>query len=279
MNKHIPHIKIPNIIALTAVTGLLVIAGNIAHAQTTDPLLTDSVDQSVFPQITAQPVDQTVLVGANVVLSVQANNADGYQWLCNGVPLEGQTNSTLVIQNAGISDAGLYSCAVSLGTEAVPTRAASVSVETTANATAVDTTAASTPAASDLAASATTPGTIAASLPGGGPIVVFGGPLAGGGTQSPCPGNYAGYVNYTKTISQGWGWTPAANTTTFTAANGGGVTGTSVTYLGEYGDTGCGRTTVTIPNPPPSPAYRFTIFFPKTVPTTNYPIVLTGFNP
>jgi|GEM_PF-1050383 hypothetical protein len=274
MNKHIPHIKIPNIIALTAVTGLLVIAGNIAHAQTTDLLLTDSVDQSVFPQITAQPVDQTVLVGANVVLSVQANNADGYQWLFNGVPLDGQTNSTLVIQSAGISDAGLYSCAVSLGTEAVPTRAASVEVETTANATAVD-----TPAASALAASATTSGAIAASLPGGVPIIVSGLPISGGGTQNPCPGNYAGYVNYTKTISQGWGWTPAANTTTFTAANGGGVTGTSVSYLGEYGDSGCGQTTVTIPYPPPSPAYRFTIFFPKTVPTTNYPIVLTGFNP
>jgi hypothetical protein len=249
MNKHISHIKIPHIITLAAISGLIVIAGNIAQAQTTDPLLTDSVDQSAFPQITAQPVDQTVLVGANVVLSVQANNADGYQWLFNGAAIEGQTNSTLTLENVGVNDAGSYSCNVSLsGGDSVPTRAASLDV-------------------------------VASSEIGGGIIAVFGLPISGGGTISPCPGNYGGYVNYTKTISQGWGWTPATNTTTFKAANGGGVTGTSVSYFGEYGDSGCGQTTVTIPNPPPSPAYRFTIFFPKTVPTTNYPIVLTGFNP
>ena len=117
----------------------------------------------------------------------------------------------------------------------------------------------------------------AASLPGGGPIIVFGAPIAGGGTQSPCPGNYAGYVSYTKTISQGWGWAPAG--TVHTASDGGGRTDTTIVYLGLYGDTGCNQTSVTIPNPPSSPAYRFAIYFLKTVPTTNYPIVLTGFNP
>jgi len=279
MNKHIPHIKIPHIVTLAAITGFFVIAGNTAYTQTTDSLLTDSVDQSAFPQITAQPVDQTVFVRANVVLSVQANNADGYQWLRNGVPLDGQTNSTLVIQSAGISDVGLYSCAVSLGTEAVPTRAASVNVETTANATAVGTTAASTTAASALAASATTSGAIAASLPGGGPITVFGTPLLSGGSQSSCPGPYAGYVAYTKTVSKGWGWAPISGATTLKAADGSGRTDTKVEYFGAYGDTGCAQTTVTIPYPPFSPVYQFCIYFASNVPTTNYPIVLTGFNP
>ena len=31
-------------------------------------------------------------------------------------------------------------------------------------------------------------------------------------------------------------------------------------------------------NPPFSPLYRFAIYFPNNVLTTNYPIILTGFN-
>ena len=135
MNKYLPHI-----VTLAAITGFFAIAGNNAYTQTTDPLLADSVDQSEFPQITAQPVDQVVPIGGNVVLSVQANNADGYQWLCNGVLLDGQTNNALVIQSAGISDVGLYSCEVFNGGEMVPTRTASVEVETTAGATVANTT-------------------------------------------------------------------------------------------------------------------------------------------
>lgn len=256
MKKHIPYI-----ITLTAITGWIVIAGNRAQAQTTDSLLTDSVDQSEFPQVIAQPTDQVVLTGSNVVLSVQAANADAYQWLRNGTPIDGQTNSSLVIEQVVIEDAGSYSCDVSKdGGEAVPTRSAAVSVETTA--------------------SATTASVSGASVTGGGPIIVYGLPKVGGGSQGNCPGSYAGYINYTKTISQGWGWAPSTNTTTvFTAADGGGRTDTKIIYLGKYGDTGCDETPVTIPNPPPSPRYRFTIFFPNNVPTTNYPIILTGFNP
>lgn len=244
MNKHIPHIKIPNIIALTAVTGLLVIAGNIAHAQTTDAL-----DQSEFPTIMAQPVDQCVPLGSNATFTVQAINGDSYQWQSSGVDIEGQTNSTLTLENVGVSDAGFYSCNVSQsGGDPVPTRAASLDVVT--------------PAAV-----------------GGDPIVVSGGPVVSNGTQGTCPGKYAGYVNYTKTVSQGWGWTPSTNTTIFTAADGGGRTDTSVVYVGRNLDSGCNKTSVTIPNPPYSPSYRFSIYFPKNVPTTNYPIILTGFNP
>jgi hypothetical protein len=240
MKTHIPHI-----ITLAATTGLLAIAVNTARAQSAD-----SLDQSEFPTITAQPTDQAVTVGSNAVLSVQAINSDNYQWQSNGVAIDGQTNSTLTIQNVGVSSAGSYSCNVSKsGGDPVPTRAASLNVVMTS------------------------------SVVSGQPIVVFGFPKASNGMQGTCPGKYAGYINYTKTISQGWGWAPSTNTTTtFTASDGSGRTDTVVTYLGEYGDTGCNQTTVTIPNPPYSPVYRFTIFFPNNVPTTNYPIVLTGFN-
>ena len=253
--------RILHIVSLATITGFLAIAPNINRAQTTDPLLADPVDQAQFPVITAQPVDQAVIAGSNAVLSVQAVYADSYQWQSNGVDMVGQTNTTLFLQNIGVNNAGAYSCNVSQsGGDPVPTRTASVLVETAANATA--------------AGSVTANGII-----GGGPIVVAGLPRPGPGTQGACPGSYVGYVNYTKTISQGWGWTPVSGTTVLTASDGGGRTDTIVTYLGKYGDTGCGQTTVTIPYPAYSPAYRFTIFFPSNVPTTNYPIVLNGFNP
>jgi len=245
MNKHILHI-----VSLAAITGWIAVAGSIAHAQTTDPLLTDPIDQSGFPIIFAQPTDQAVAVGSNAVLSVQAVNADSYQWQSNGVAIEGQTNSTLTVENVGVDNAASFSCNVSQnGGDAVPTRAASLNV-------------------------------MALSGFVGDPIVVFGLPKVSNGAQGTCPGNYAGYINYTKTASQGWGWAPSTNTTTiFTASDGGGRTDTTIVYLGKRTDNGCNQTSITIPNPPVSTAYRFTIYFPNNVPTTNYPIVLTGFNP
>jgi hypothetical protein len=266
MKKHISHI-----IALATITGFFALAPNTTYAQTTDPLLTDPVDQSGFPQITAQPVDQTVPIGANVVLSVQAINADGYQWLCNGIPLDGQTNSALVIPNAGINDVGLYSCEVFNGGEMVPTRTASVEVETAASAATARKT-----SASALTANTTGGGMMAAGMPAGGPIVVFGTPLLSGGSQSSCPGHYAGYVYYSKPYSQGWGWTPTGTVHTVTDTN---RTDTKIQYVGLYGDSGCAQTTISIPNPTFSPAYQFCIYFTNNVPTNAYPMVLmTGFN-
>jgi hypothetical protein len=242
MNSQAPYIKIPRLIALAIITGFA-IAQNSLQAQTDN-----SIDQSQFPQVTAQPVDQAVPVGSNVVISVQATNADGYQWLRNGIPMDGQTNSSITIQNAGTNDVGLYSCNVSQSSGgAVPTRAATLIVMKASN------------------------------LLGGGPITVFGTPLLGGGSQGSCPGPYAGFVTYTKTISQGWGWSPTG--TTHTVADGSGRTDTKIQYLGLYGDNGCNQTTVTIPNPTYSPVYIFAIYFTNNVPTNPYPITLTGFNP
>ncbi len=112
----------------------------------------------------------------------------------------------------------------------------------------------------------------------GPPITVFGGPVASSGTQGTCPGAYAGYVIYTKSLPA-WGWSISTNTTTFTAADGGGRTDTKIVYNGKNFDSGCALTNVTIPNPPASQKYRFAIYFPSNVPTTNYPIILTGFDP
>lgn len=266
--------RVPYIVSLATVAGLLAVAPNIIQAQTTDPLLANSADQSMFPQITVQPLDQVVPLGTNVVLSMEANNADACQWLKDGVPLKGQTNNILILNDVGMNDVGLYSCDVYNGGpiygEMVPTRAASVQVETTGTTTSANT----------LTASAMSTTMSADSLPAGGPITVMGTPLSGSGSQSTCPGSYIGYIHYSKSISDGWGWAPTSGVTTLTASDGSGRTNTKIQYFGLYGDMGCAQTTVTIPYPPISPVYQFTIFFTNDVPaSTNYPLVLTGFNP
>lgn len=101
-------------------------------------------------------------------------------------------------------------------------------------------------------------------------------PVISDGQFGPCPGSYAGYVAFVGTNT--WGWAPDTNNTTiFTAADGGGRTDTCIMYNGQMLDKGCSQTSVTVPSPPPSGQYRFTIYFPTNPPTTNYPIILTGF--
>lgn len=87
-----------------------------------------------------------------------------------------------------------------------------------------------------------------------------------------CGKQYRAVFNYTKTVSQGWGWKTNSYPLTVSTTN-----YVQLAYLGKYGDTGtnCGGT-MTIP--PVSPAYRFSVY----VATTNSPtqtITLTGFNP
>jgi hypothetical protein len=108
-------------------------------------------------------------------------------------------------------------------------------------------------------------------------IVVYGAPLATSGSSESCPGAYTGYINYTLAAPL-WGWPPSTNTTVYTASDTN-RTNTKIEYMGAYGDEGCGQTTVTIPYPPYSPFYRFTIYFTNDVPETNYTITLSGFNP
>ena len=210
-----------------------------------------------------------------MTVSVQANNADSYQWLINGVPADGQTNSSLTIASAGIGDVGFYSCNVSLtGGGTVPTRAANVCVYTTGSSVvALGSSSVTTKSSMAMAGS----GTMTANLTGGGPITVYGTPLLSKGSSGGCPGKYAGYVIYSKPVSQGWGWTPISGMAhTVTDTN---RTDTKVQYLGAYGDIGCNQTTISV-NPTYSPVYQFAIYFTNNVPTNAYPMVLlTGFNP
>jgi hypothetical protein len=114
MNK-----QLTQILAFAALTGLALVAWG-----------ADNLDQAEFPLIVAQPTDQDVPVGGSTVLTTGAANGDSYQWLRNGVVMDGQTNSSLVLENVGTNDVGYYTCAVIKGAELVATRAASVNVYT-----------------------------------------------------------------------------------------------------------------------------------------------------
>ncbi|MBI3852283.1 MAG: hypothetical protein HY298_18670 [Verrucomicrobia bacterium] len=243
MNKHIS--QIITFATITRLTACLIGCCSVAAQEPVTPA-NDASLQPEFPVITRQPVDQAILLGSTATFTAQAvNGAVAFQWLRNGVPIEGQTNSSLILENIGIDDVGYYSADISNGGEPVPTRSASLNVYSTSD---------------------------------GGTITVFGLPVVSSGSSGTCPGPYAGYVNYIKTVSQGWGWAPTVGTTVHTASDLN-RTDTKVVYIGKFGDGGCNQTTVTVPDPTLSPKYRFSIYFTNNVPTNSYPITLTGFDP
>ena len=204
-------------------------------------------DQVAFPRINLQPEDQSICLGSNITFTVKAENGDSYQWARNGVAIEGQTKSTLTIEKARVEDVGLYTCYVMKDAEVVPSRSASLTVFTLLSG-------------------------------GGSSIVLFGTPISSSGSSGTCPGSYVGYVNYKKTVAQGWGWSPTAGVTLHTATDTN-RTNTKVEYVGSFGDSGCNPTTVTVPDPTASPKYRFSIYFTNNVPTNPYSIILDGFDP
>src|SRR6185436_8875990 len=159
MNKNIS-----KIITFAAIAGLALAARG-----------ADDSDQLASPVIKRQPKDQAILIGSTAVFTAQAvDGAATYQWLRNGVPLKGQTNSNLILKDVGIDDVGFHLCKISNGEKTVPTRAALLNVYVDSGC--------------------------------GGPIMVYGWPVVSSGSQGGCPGAYAGYVNYIKPVSQGWGW-------------------------------------------------------------------------
>jgi hypothetical protein len=66
------------------------------------------------PVITAQPTNQTVIVGQAATLSVGATGAQplNYQWFFGSNSIVGQTNSALVLNDVQLTNAGIYSVTV-----------------------------------------------------------------------------------------------------------------------------------------------------------------------
>jgi len=258
-------------IAVAAMTGIVLVAR--AQDSTTD--------QSQYPTILQQPVDQCLPAGSTATFSVAATNVESYQWYKNNAALAGQTNSVLTLANLSINDVAYYSAAVIKGSDLVPTRMANLNVYTV-SAPSLLTTTTTTMTKTRLLSSQTMSATSSMSpmdLGGGGVITVFGAPVVGGGNMGSCPGAFSGYVTYGRTISQGWGWAPTTNASVIQAADLN-RSDTKVQVMGKNGDTFCDQTTVNVATPPYSPKYRFGIYFPPgaQVPTNAYPITLTGFD-
>ena len=68
----------------------------------------------VAPAITAQPTNQTVLVGGTAAISVAATGTAplSYQWSRNGANIIGATNTTLTLSNVQLTNAGNYSVTI-----------------------------------------------------------------------------------------------------------------------------------------------------------------------
>jgi hypothetical protein len=238
-----------------------------------------TTDQSQYPTIIQQPVDQCLPVGSPVAFSVIASNVDSYQWYKNNAAMDGQTNNTLTIASVAISDVGYYSAAVIKGADAIPTRMANLNVYTRSSSPGATLTT-TLNLKSRLAGTLSLSGTMSAmDLGGGGGVTIYGLPVASNGGAGNCPGKYSGYVNFTKTMSQGWGWAPTAGALAHTATDNN-RSDTKVYFMGQYGDPGCNTNSVAVTNLI-SPVYRFSIFFPTNtaVPTNAYPITLDGFDP
>jgi pimeloyl-ACP methyl ester carboxylesterase len=86
------------------------------------------------PSITVAPKSQSVVVGAKVVLSVQATGSQPltYEWFFNGDVLPGATNTTLTLTNVQLAATGDYAVRVSnsLGNETSPSATLTILPET-----------------------------------------------------------------------------------------------------------------------------------------------------
>ncbi|MBA4150509.1 MAG: immunoglobulin domain-containing protein [Verrucomicrobia bacterium] len=82
------------------------------------------------PTITAQPVAQSVFVGANAFFTVGAEGSGtlSYQWRRNGTNLVGQTTSQLQWSNVQFAEAGDYTVAITNSVGNVTSAAASLTV-------------------------------------------------------------------------------------------------------------------------------------------------------
>ena len=96
-----------------------------------------------------------------------------------------------------------------------------------------------------------------------GDIVIYpNGVVAGEGGSTSCPGKAIGYAVYAIQRTNGWGWKPDTNGNTSFSATYTNQAGCWVQILGHNGDLYCNVSNTGIPNPPYSPTYRFTVWWP-----------------
>lgn len=91
-----------------------VVASNVAGNVTSNQVTLVVNPTPIAPQISSQPQNQTVVVGASAVFSVTAEGRPEptYQWLKDGNAIAGATSANLSIASARTTDAGGYSVRV-----------------------------------------------------------------------------------------------------------------------------------------------------------------------
>ena len=85
-----------------------------ASSASVQVLITNYVSPTAnFPVIVQGPVSQTIKLGGSTLFTVNATNANTYQWQFNGAAISGANQSTYAITNAIGAMQGFYSVAVS----------------------------------------------------------------------------------------------------------------------------------------------------------------------
>jgi hypothetical protein len=87
-------------------------------------LLNWSFEQTAdtLPDLTSQPVDQTVAPGSDVLFSTSTSSNVVWQWFFNGQPMPNQTSSDLLLKNVGPANVGSYFCRAFNGRRSNETR-------------------------------------------------------------------------------------------------------------------------------------------------------------
>lgn len=109
----IEYARITNMLPQTLLVGLATSANNNSAGQATTAVYQDYGD--VSPSILSQPQSQSVASGANVTFGVTARGLPvlAYQWQLNGIPLPGETNSSLTLLGVTTNRVGSYRVLVS----------------------------------------------------------------------------------------------------------------------------------------------------------------------
>ncbi len=113
----------------SAAGSYLVVVTNAVGGATSAPAVL-AVRSGAPPQITAQPVSQTVNPGATGLLTVVASGELplSYQWRKDGAVVSGATGATLAVTNVSTTTAGSYSVVVSNGGGSVTSNPAVLTV-------------------------------------------------------------------------------------------------------------------------------------------------------
>ena len=206
------------------------------------------------------PEDQCARLGEPATFTApEGPEGTTYQWVRvrrgSLAPMPGETGRTLTIAEATLKDVGFYRCYVTTPAKEELTRPASLIL--------------AAPPVGDQGVAALS----------GNACTIYAATVDSSGSSGSCPGSYVGYVSYTKGATE-FGWAPDPGVTPRVATDNE-RSDTKVKYTGKnIGDYGCGQTSVTLPNQPASPKYRFMIYFSTTVPTSDaYPLTLEGFLP